>query len=377
MLLERLLTFSIVIACMSWIARRLPALPPPPPPPDVFARSAHDLALLEIQLLGAVESNASADELETLLSRAAPGAHRKRLANSVKYGEDHSLKSALFLACANRSPGNARALLNSGANASVGRVDEGTTPMHIAAGWIHSERVVEVLLAAPDRADVVRSLQSKPLIGGLKRQTPIFWASHYGHERTMLRLISWMRDEGGGWRYRPDTDDFERGSSLHGPPLPPRPPLPPPMSPEEAIAALSEAGGASEGFVSLAELGTLLRLLGANPTEAEVVEYRQILRDAGYHAVTASAIEKLLIVHDQLHPPSKEREENEKAWQAIDEDGDGVLQGSELTQLVKLLTTVGEPLTDEETAEFIAELDADSNGIVRREEYERWLGEVA
>ena len=35
-----------------------------------------------------------------------------------------------------------------------------------------------------------------------------------------------------------------------------------------------------------------------------------------------------------------------------------------------------EPLTDEETAEFIAELDEDSDGIVRRDEYMRWIGEV-
>ena len=53
-----------------------------------------------------------------------------------------------------------------------------------------------------------------------------------------------------------------------------------------------------------------------------------------------------------------------------------MLRGAELTQLIELLTTVGEPLTDEETAEFIAELDEDSDGVVRREEYMSWLGQV-
>ena len=366
-MLERLLTFSIAIACIGWIARRLPS-PTPLAPPDA-AHTSHDLALLKVQFLGAVISNASADELGTLLSRASP-AHRSRLANSVYEGEGTARKTALFLACANRSPGLARALLNSGANASAGRLDEGTTPMHLAAGWIHSERVVEVLLAAPDRAEVVRSLQSKPIAGGLRWQTPVFWANHYGHERTMLRLIAWMKDEGGGWRYRPATDDFEPAAARSASK---RQSLPPTMSPEDAIAAISEAGALE---ASLAELGTLLRLAGANPTEAEVVEYRQLLRGAGYEAVTSGALQQILTMHQQRHPPTKEREENEKAWRAIDEDGDGVLRGAELTQLIELLTTVGEPLTDEETAEFIAELDEDSDGVVRREEYMSWLGQV-
>ena len=37
--------------------------------------------------------------------------------------------------------------------------------------------------------------------------------------------------------------------------------------------------------VNLAELGTLLRLAGADPTEAEVVEYRSILRTRGEEAL--------------------------------------------------------------------------------------------
>ena len=118
-------------------------------------------------------------------------------------------KTALFLACENRSPAFAWALLQYGADVSLGRLDEGTTPMHLAAGWLHSAAVVEVLLNAESRDRVVASLMAKPHSGGLRAHTPVFWAGYYGHAATRARLIDWMLTES-GWAmlYDEDEDEF-------------------------------------------------------------------------------------------------------------------------------------------------------------------------
>ena len=400
---ERLLAFSLCVCCLAWIARRLPGRSASPQLSD------GELAALRSKLLNAVIDNCTAPELEMLLLRA-PRSQRAHLANSVYDDHGKSQKTALFLATANRSPSLASTLLLHGANISAGRLDEGTTPMHLAAGWLHSGKVVEVLLAAADRAGVVSSIRAKPFAGGLRRQTPVYWASHYGQSRTMLRLIAWMRDEGGGWRYDAASDTFEPpggddggggggGGGLGGhepsdsdhsarlPKLveeqgqleeqlhveegeeetwPLKGTHRQSLSAEEAIAAIDKSG---TGEVSLAELGTLLRLAGADPTEAEVVEYRSILRTRGFTAVTPKALGKILTVHEYRHPPAEQQKQLEEAFSIIDEDGDGVVRDGEMSRLLELLTTVGEPLTEEESEQFLAEVDEDGDGAVTRSEF--------
>ena len=143
--------------------------------------------------------------LRQLLERA-PVVQRKAIADSVEVdGAAH--KSALFLACLHRSSELVELLLWADANVSMGRLDEGTTPLHLAAGWRHDERIVELLLASRDRAGVIASLRAKPASGGLRMHTPIYWAAHYDYPLTRHKLITWMHDS--GWMYDEAEDGFE------------------------------------------------------------------------------------------------------------------------------------------------------------------------
>lgn len=190
-----------------------------------------------------------------------------------------------------------------------------TAPLHVAAGWLHSEAVVQVLIGA-NPPDVAASLRAKPTSGGLMERTPVFWAGYYGHVATQDRLIRFML--GAGWHYRPETDAFwqespheqarqeEAGTALGTASRKPREAGesgevaaaaaaaaglqdldaagslrsdPPPMSAAEAIAAL----GISSDTALITELTNLMRLAGANPTEAEAAMYRKQVMQTSTH----------------------------------------------------------------------------------------------
>ena len=89
---------------------------------------------------------------------------------------------------------------------------------------------------------------------------------------------------------------------------------------------------------------------GADPTEAEVVEYRSILRTRGFTAVTPKALGKILTARVPT-PTGEQQKQLEEAFSIIDED-DGVVRDGEMSRLLELLTTVGEPLTEEESEQF-------------------------
>ena len=59
----------------------------------------------------------------------------------------------------------------------------------------------------------------------------------------------------------------------------------------------------------------------------------------------------------------------------MDSDGDGVLRGDELPMMLNLLMTKGEPLSMEETKDFLEELDANADGEVTQDEFMRMMEE--
>jgi Ca2+-binding EF-hand superfamily protein len=112
-----------------------------------------------------------------------------------------------------------------------------------------------------------------------------------------------------------------------------------------------------------------MRLAGANPTEADGENYRRELRDAGVTGLTVDVLRQVLESHAAAHPALQERTELEEAWRVVDSNGDGVVSGAERVELVRMLTTMGEPLTDDEMNGFLVEVDADADGISARATY--------
>merc|ERR1712115_390839 len=99
---------------------------------------------------------------------------------------------------------------------------------------------------------------------------------------------------------------------------------------DEQIAAFKEAFSLfdrnGDGSVTTKELGTVMRSLGQNPTEAEIFSMIQ----------------------------------------EVDADGNGFISASELRHV---MTNLGEKLTDEEVDEMIKEADLDGDGQINYEEF--------
>ncbi len=393
-LVERVLILSLSVAVLAWILRRagtrvgfLPELSVKPLSATATAQrpEQHEAAwqTLCTSAIAIIKANTTALELQKLFGWVPEASRRKLLANYVEENGSGAQTTALHYATSMMNAALCQVLLTHGANVTAGRLDEGTTPLHVASGWRHSEAVVDVLLGSPDRVAVADSLRAKPTTGGLRHHTPVFWAAHYGHMRTRQKLIQWMREE--GWRYRARQDSFEEAfeeervgaprADEEGAESEPSEEaeatmgattIERTMSAAEAIAALDTL---STGEVGLAEVATLLRLAGANPTDAEVVLYRTWLREQGAHAVTVEHLEALLRLHAAEHPPEEELAGIESAWEVVDQDGDGAVRGAEMQALATMLTTLGEPLSDDELEEFLGAVDADGDGELSKGEF--------
>ena len=79
----------------------------------------------------------------------------------------------------------------------------------------------------------------------------------------------------------------------------------------------------------------------------------------------------------EAHHRARDAETREAlaTWNAIDVNADGVVAGDEMDSLGTLLTTVGEPLSDDELEAFIADVDKNGDGAIGRREFMVWMRE--
>merc|ERR1712046_502281 len=100
------------------------------------------------------------------------------------------------------------------------------------------------------------------------------------------------------------------------------------------------------GAIPIADMGTVLRSLGQNPTEAEL----------------AALMEEV----DKDKSGTVELEEIMNAFLTFDADGSGFIDRQEL---VEALTTMGDPVDEETINGMIAEADLDGDGKINYAEF--------
>jgi Ca2+-binding EF-hand superfamily protein len=133
---------------------------------------------------------------------------------------------------------------------------------------------------------------------------------------------------------------------------------------KEAFSIFDKNG---DGKISPSELGTVMRALGQNPTQQELNDLVNEIDTNGDSMIEFS--EFLTMMARQIKEQDVEAEILE-AFKVFDSDGDGKISQ---TELVRVLTTIGEKLTDAEAKQMLEAADTDSDGQIDIEEFARVL----
>ncbi|KAL4237342.1 hypothetical protein ACF0H5_002060 [Mactra antiquata] len=124
---------------------------------------------------------------------------------------------------------------------------------------------------------------------------------------------------------------------------------------KEAFSLFDKDG---DGTITTKELGTVMRSLGQNPTEAELEDMiREVDADDSGTIDFAEFISMMARNQKNADPDEEMRE----AFRVFDKDGNGVISAAELRHV---MTNLGEKLTDEEVDEMVREADSDGDGQI-------------
>ncbi|KAL6853536.1 hypothetical protein ACP4OV_019565 [Aristida adscensionis] len=136
---------------------------------------------------------------------------------------------------------------------------------------------------------------------------------------------------------------------------------------EEQIAEFKEAftlfDKDGDGCITTKELGTVMRSLGQNPTEAELQDMINEVDNNGSGSVDFP--EFLSLMARKLRDTDSE-EELKEAFRVFDKDQDGVISAAELRHV---MTNLGEKLSDQEVDEMVREADVDGDGHINYDEF--------
>ncbi|XP_020829378.1 calmodulin [Phascolarctos cinereus] len=140
---------------------------------------------------------------------------------------------------------------------------------------------------------------------------------------------------------------------------------------EEQIAEFKEAFSLfdkdSDGCITTKELGTVMRSLGQNPTEAEL---KSMIGEIDTDGNGTIDFPEFLSMMARKMKDTDSEEEIREAFRVFDKDGNGFVSAAELRHV---MTKLGEKLTDDEVDEMIREADVDGDGQVNYEEFVRML----
>ena len=140
---------------------------------------------------------------------------------------------------------------------------------------------------------------------------------------------------------------------------------------EEQIAEFKEAFALfdkdGDGTITTKELGTAMRSLGQNPTEAEL---QDMINEVDADENGTIDFPGVLSLMARKMKDADIEEELTEAFKVFDRDGNGFISDAELRHVTTIL---GEKLTDEEVDEIIREADVEGDDQINDEEFVKMM----
>ncbi|KIY99453.1 Calmodulin [Monoraphidium neglectum] len=156
---------------------------------------------------------------------------------------------------------------------------------------------------------------------------------------------------------------------------------------DQKIADIKEAFALfdqdNDGYLAIGELGTVMRALGRNPTEAQVRQLAKEVDPDGRGSITlqgkrraAHRAEGLLAASEFTGVMAKDIPTHDSeadiaaAWKVFDKEGRGWISADELRHV---LTSIGERLAPGEMDALLAEANPDAGGKIKFEDFVKLL----
>jgi len=118
-----------------------------------------------------------------------------------------------------------------------------------------------------------------------------------------------------------------------------------------------------DGSITLAELAVVMRSLGQRPTETEL---RNMVNDVDQNDNGMIEFNEFLQMMSKKMREGDSEDELKEAFKVFDKDNNGLISSTELR---RVMTNLGEKLTEEEVEDMIKEADMDGDGMVNYDEF--------
>ena len=122
-----------------------------------------------------------------------------------------------------------------------------------------------------------------------------------------------------------------------------------------------------DGNITTAELGTVMRSLGQNPTEAELADMVNAIDTDGNGVINFVEFVRLMVSKARNQDSEEELKE---AFKVFDRNGDGTVNAAELRHV---LTHIGEKLDEDEVDDLLREADIDAEGQIKYADFVKVL----
>jgi calmodulin len=124
-----------------------------------------------------------------------------------------------------------------------------------------------------------------------------------------------------------------------------------------------------DGVITARELGTVMRQLGQNPTEAEILE---MIRELDKDTSGTINFEEFVLLMSKNVKTNLNKDDIIQAFQVFDINSTGVISSKELRHVA---TNLGEKLSEEEANEMIRLADSDGDGLINYEDFIQMMGQ--
>ncbi|KAJ3740031.1 calmodulin-like protein [Lentinula detonsa] len=126
----------------------------------------------------------------------------------------------------------------------------------------------------------------------------------------------------------------------------------------EAFSLFDKGKLNGDGTITTLELGTVMRSLGQNPTDAEL---QDMINEVDVDGNGTIDFNEFLAMMEKKFKDTDSEEEIRQAFQVFDKDGNGTISAKELKAVMESL---GEKLSDQEVDAMIVEADEDGDGSI-------------